>query len=104
MADPRHVPATRPGQHLRGRLPEPGPLEREADARGQAAHVAAGAVVFLSYRRLRTAEYIAGRIVEVVSKEFGDGAIFRDLATISAGQDADQASNRDCKGAPPSSC
>ena len=61
-------------------------------------------VVFLSYRRLRTAEYIAGRVVEVVSKEFGDGAIFRDLATISGGQDADQASNRDCKGAPPSSC
>jgi TIR domain len=48
-------------------------------------------VVFLSYRRQRTAEYSAGRLVEVVSKEFGDRSIFRDLATISAGQDADEA-------------
>lgn len=55
-------------------------------------------VVFLSYRRLRTAEYIAGRIVEVVSKEFGDGAIFRDLATISAGQDADKALKQGLQG------
>jgi hypothetical protein len=57
-------------------------------------------VVFLSYRRLRTAEYIAGRVVEVVSKEFGDGAIFRDLATISADQDADQASRQQLRDDP----
>jgi hypothetical protein len=49
-------------------------------------------VVFLSYRRQQSAaEYSAGRIVDVLSKEFGDGSIFRDLATISAGQDADEA-------------
>jgi hypothetical protein len=48
-------------------------------------------VVFLSYRRQETAEYSPGRLVEVISKEFGDGSVFRDLATISAGQDANDA-------------
>lgn len=55
-------------------------------------------VVFLSYRQQSKAEYSAGRIVEALSKEFGDGSIFRDLATISAGQDADKAIEQGLQG------
>ena len=56
-------------------------------------------VVFLSYRRQQSsAEYSAGRIVDALSKEFGDGSIFRDLATISAGQNADEAIKQGLQG------
>jgi TIR domain len=55
-------------------------------------------VVFLSYRQQSTAEYSAGRIVEALSKEFGGESIFRDLATISAGQDADKAIEQGLQG------
>jgi hypothetical protein len=55
-------------------------------------------IVFLSYRQQSKAEYSAGRIVDALSREFGDGSIFRDLATISAGQDANKAIEQGLQG------
>jgi hypothetical protein len=47
-------------------------------------------LVFLSYRR-QSAEYIAGRIVETIAREFGEASVFRDLQTIAAGENPDHA-------------
>jgi hypothetical protein len=46
--------------------------------------------VFLSYRR-ESASYVAGRIAETISREFGPASLFQDIVTIGAGEDADKA-------------